>query len=354
MKRFLAIFLLAVLLISVLPFGVFAEEEITVLVNGEKLITDVPAQEMPVYDENGGYLGDRVMVPLRAIGEKLNCDVFWSEENEGITLYRKNQLTLMWIGKDYGFFMDGIGLSKHYFMDVPPTVIDNRTLVPVRATAELLGATVGWLEETNTVTIDYDLGEIEENTGTAEQCVIYNSLLKEEYDNYVGYFTNTLDTITGKIVLEDEREIKFELYPQFAPKSCERFITCAKDGFYDDTIFHRVIDGFVMQGGGFDRDGNEKNQGLFDYLDGEFVMNGHFNLLSHQRGILSFARTDDYNGATTQFFIVHQNASFLDGYYAGFGKVTEGLSIVDEICTAQTDENDIPLEPVMVKTVIID
>lgn len=347
--------LLGIFLILVSGYA-FAEEPVSVLVNGEPIVSDVPAQEIPVYDENGGYLGDRVMVPLRAVGEALNCDVYWNPETEGITLYRKNTVALMWIEKESAFWMNGINLAKHYEMDVPPILIDNRTMVPVRATTELLGAAVDWIEETNTVSITYDLGEWEENEGFAEQVQIYSNLLLEEYDNYRNYFKGTLPATTGKIVLADNREIHFELYPQFAPATVGRFVGCASSGYYDNNVFHRVIENFVAQGGGFTiKDGTitQKNHNYSPIL-GEFVMNGYFNLLGHQRGTISFARTDDYNGGSTQFFICHQDAPHLDGNYAAFGKVTEGMDIIDEICKAETDENDAPIDPIMVKTIIID
>ncbi len=338
----------------------FAEEPISVLINGEPLVFDVAPTELPVYDEAGEYVGDRVMVPLRAVGEALNCDVHWVEDIEGIVLYRKNTLTLLWVGKQEGFHLEGYAAAKHAFMDVPPTVIDDRTLVPVRAVSELLGGTVNWVEETNTVTIDCDLDQWEENTGYASQCESYSYLVLMEYDKLTSYFNKTLDQVTGSIILEDDREIKFAIYPDFAPETAARFILCAVNGFYDNTVFHRVIDGFVAQGGGFTLEGKGKNQKLkekdsseYDPLPGEFLANNHINFFGHKRGVLSMARTNDLNGGGTQFFICHQDTPHLDGYYATFGEVTEGMDIVDEICKSETDENDAPMEPVIVKTVTI-
>lgn len=337
----------------------FAEDNITVMVNGEPLVFDVPPQELPVYDENGDYVGDRVMVPLRAVGEALNCDVHWIEENQGILLYRKDTLTSLWVGKQDGFRMDGFGVSKHAFMDVPPTVIDDRTLVPVRAVSELLDGRVDWIEETNTVTIDCDLGEWEENEGVAPQCEAYNHLLYMQYDMYTAYFNQTIPTVTGRLILEDDKKIEFNIYPDIAPETAARFILCAVNGFYDDTVFHRVIDGFVAQGGGFTLEGKkkelkEKDPSEYDPLPGEFLANNFVNLFGHKRGVLSFARTNDVNGGGTQFFICHQDAPHLDGYYASFGEITEGMEIVDEICKSETDENDTPVKPIIVKSVEID
>lgn len=352
--------LLGIFLILVSGYA-FAEEPVSILINGEPLVTDVPAQELPVYDEAGDYVGDRVMVPLRAVGEALNCDVHWIEENQGILLYRKGTLTSLWVGKETGFFLNGYSLERHSFMDVPPTVVDDRTLVPVRATSELLGAEVNWIEETNTVTIDYDLGQLEENAGVAAQCEAYSHLLLMDYDKLSSFCKGTMETVTGAIIMEDNREIKFTLYPMLAPETAARFVLCAATGFYDNTVFHRVIDGFVAQGGGFTLEKKGKNQTLkekdiseFEILPGEFLANGYLNLLGHKRGVLSFARANDPDSAGTQFFICHQDAPHLDAYYASFGIITEGMELVDEICKTETDENDTPIEPIIVKTVIID
>ncbi len=351
MKRILSVFLIGVLLASCLMTAAFAEGEITVIVNGEALVSDVPAQTIGVYDENGGYVGDRVMLPIRAISEKLNCDVFWNEDTSGITLYRKNNLYVMWVGEDTAFHLDGTSLSNGYTMDVPPTIVDVRTLVPVRAVAEILGAEVNWDEASNTVDIKYDLGEIENNAQVASQCAVYEILLNANYETYKGYVNGTIETVKGKFVLEGGEEIKFELYPAIAKETCENFISLAKSGFYDNTIFHRVIEGFVAQGGGFDTNDVHKDAPT---VLGEFITNGVFNLIPHTRGTLSLARADDYNSGSSQFFIVHNDSLFLDGNYAGFGRVTEGIEFVDAICAAPTDAGDKPLTPIVLKQVIIE
>ncbi len=351
MKKMLSVLLIGLLMVSGLIFPAMAEGAVTVIVNGEKLISDVPAQPFPVYNEQGGYIGDRVLLPLRAIGEKLNCDVYWNEETEGITLYRNNNLYIMWVDKDTAFHLGGIALSDGYTMDVPPVVINDRTLIPVRAVAEILGAEVNWIEQTNTVDIKYQLGELENNAGIAEQCSIYERLLLQQYDDYKGLLNGTIEAVTGSIILTNGDTMKFELYPQMAPETCEQFISLAKAGFYDNTVFHRVIEGFVAQGGGFDVNGELKRA---QNISGEFVMNGFFNLIPHRRGTLSFARATDHNSATNQFFIVHQDTPNLDGNYAGFGRITEGLEIVDKICATETDENDKPVNPIVVKQIVID
>ncbi len=333
----------------------FAEENITVLVNGDPVVFDVPPQKLPVYDEAGEYVGDRVMIPLRAVSEALNCDVYWNGATEGITIYRQGSLSIMWINKDCAFSMVSYAVSDAYIMDVPPTMVEDRTLVPVRAVAELLGASVNWIDEINTVTVTDPITEWEENAGMAEQYAYYELFLYQEYDKASAHYQGTLETITGKFVLADGKEISFELYPEIAPATVERFVTCAKDGFYNDTIFHRVIEGFVAQGGGFvvEEETITPKEISYENLPGEFLANGFFNFMAHKRGVLSFARTEDLNGGGTQFFIAHQDVLPLDGYYAVFGNITEGMDIVDEICASETDENDTPVEPIIVKEVII-
>ena len=352
MKKLVSFVLVAMLMLSVSAFTALADGEISVVVNGEKLEMDVPPAVFPVYDENGGYVGDRTMVPIRAISEKLNCDVYWDDANHGITLYRKDNLYIMWEGKATAFHLDGIGLSKGYTMDVPPTIVNGRTLLPVRAVSEIMGAKVEWIEETNTVDIKYDLGELEENAGIAEQVNIYQMLLVQQYNEYEALVNGSIDGTTGKFIMEDGSEIEFELYPQFAPATCERFISCAKSGFYDNKVFHRVIKDFVIQGGAKTKDGQWEsftNEGLF----GEFVMNVYFNVLPHKRGTLSFARGEENNSATQQFFICHQDAKNLNGNYAAFGVVTSGMDLIDKIASAEVDENDEPVLPIVIKQVII-
>ena len=351
MKKLISFVLVLMLMVSAMAFTVLADGEISVVVNGEKLEMDVPPAVFPVYDEGGNYVGDRTMVPIRAISEKLNCDVYWDDDTHGVTLYRNNNLYIMWEGKPTAFHMEGIGLEKGYTMDVPPTIVNGRTLLPVRAVSEIMGAKVEWIEETNTVDITYDLGELEDNAGTAEATNIYQQLILEDYDSFEAYVNGTLEGVTGKIVLESGEEIGFKLYPQFAPHTSGRFAGCATNNVYDSTVFHRVIEGFMIQGGSKTTDGDWTTS---EPIPGEFVFNGHFNLLPHKRGTISFARGDEYDSGTQQFFICHQDAQFLDGYYAAFGVVTSGMDVVDRIAAAQTDESDEPVTPVVIKQVIID
>lgn len=141
------------------------------------------------------------------------------------------------------------------------------------------------------------------------------------------------------IEMENGKTIKLELYPEQAPKTTENFIKLVKEGFYDGLIFHRVIPGFMVQGGCPDGTG----MGGPGYtIKGEFSSNGVQNNLKHTRGVISMARAMDPNSAGSQFFIMHADAPHLDGQYAAFGKVVEGMDVVDEIASIPTDYSDRP------------
>ena len=144
------------------------------------------------------------------------------------------------------------------------------------------------------------------------------------------------------IKMKDGGIIKAELYPEIAPISSENFVKLVKQGFYDGLIFHRVIRGFMIQGGC----PNGTGMGGPGYsIKGEFSANGVKNDLKHTRGVLSMARAMDPNSAGSQFFIMHQDAPHLDGQYAAFGKLIEGIEVVDKIASVRTDYQDRPLEP---------
>lgn len=154
------------------------------------------------------------------------------------------------------------------------------------------------------------------------------------------------------IEMNDGGIIKGELYPDIAPKTVENFIDLAEHGFYDSLIFHRVIPGFMIQGGC--PQGNGMG-GPGHNIVGEFSANGIKNDLLHERGVLSMARAMDPNSAGSQFFIMVDDAPHLDGQYAGFGKVTEGMDVADKIVSVQTGFQDKPLQDqVMRKVTIID
>lgn len=158
---------------------------------------------------------------------------------------------------------------------------------------------------------------------------------------------NPLVTIT----MESGDMIRVELYPDTAPNTVNNFISLVKKGFYDGTIFHRVIPGFMIQGG----DPEGTGMGGPEYsIRGEFSQNGFENKLSHKRGVISMARAMDPDSAGSQFFIMHADGDFLDGQYAAFGAVTEGLETVDKIAAGPTDRADRPYEDQVMKTVTVD
>ena len=141
----------------------------------------------------------------------------------------------------------------------------------------------------------------------------------------------------AEIEIENYGTITVELDADTAPITVENFISLAKDGFYDGLTFHRIIDGFMIQGG--DPDGNGTG-GSKNTIKGEFSSNGVENNISHTRGVISMARSSDPNSASSQFFIVQQDSTFLDGEYAAFGRVTSGMEVVDAICADTPVEDD--------------
>ena len=153
------------------------------------------------------------------------------------------------------------------------------------------------------------------------------------------------------IEMEDGGIIKAELYPEIAPNTVNNFISLINKGFYNGVIFHRVIPGFMIQGG----DPTGTGMGGPGYsIKGEFTMNRFQNNLKHDRGVLSMARTMAPNSAGSQFFIMHENSPHLDGQYASFGKVIEGIEVVDKIANVRTDRADKPRQPQVMKKVTVE
>lgn len=153
------------------------------------------------------------------------------------------------------------------------------------------------------------------------------------------------------IKIKNDGIIKIELDEKAAPITVANFTELVKKGFYDGIIFHRVIKGFMIQGGdpeGIGIGGSGKN------IVGEFAINGYDNPLKHTRGVISMARAMDPNSASSQFFIMHEDAPHLDGQYAAFGKVVEGMDIVDRIANVRTDMRDKPFEDVVMEKVWMD
>jgi len=152
------------------------------------------------------------------------------------------------------------------------------------------------------------------------------------------------------ITMKNGGVIKAELYPDIAPISVENFIKLASSGFYNGLTFHRVIPGFMIQGGCPEGTG----MGGPGYtIKGEFAANGVVNNLKHERGVLSMARAMDPNSAGSQFFIMHETSPHLDGQYAAFGKVFEGMDVVDRIANVRTDYADKPLEPQVIELMTV-
>lgn len=165
--------------------------------------------------------------------------------------------------------------------------------------------------------------------------------------NSVNYEKNPVVTFT----MEDGSMIRAELYPDIAPNTVNNFISLINKHFYDGLIFHRVIRGFMIQGGCPDGTG----MGGPGYsIKGEFSQNGFKNTLKHTKGVLSMARTMAPDSAGSQFFIMHQNSPHLDGAYAAFGKITEGLDVIDAIADVPTDFRDRPLEDQVIRTMEVD
>lgn len=153
------------------------------------------------------------------------------------------------------------------------------------------------------------------------------------------------------IEMENGKKIKLELFPDKAPITVKNFEDLVRQGFYDGLIFHRVIKDFMIQGGCPEGTGTG---GPGYHIKGEFASNGVKNDLKHTRGVISMARSVIKDSAGSQFFIMHRDAPYLDGEYAAFGKVTEGMDVVDEIAETQTDAGDRPLKEQKMKRVYIE
>ena len=153
------------------------------------------------------------------------------------------------------------------------------------------------------------------------------------------------------ITMENGDVMKAELYPEVAPNTVRNFISLIQKGFYNGLIFHRIIEGFMIQGG--DPEGTGMGGPSYS-IKGEFAQNGFSNDLKHEKGVLSMARSMNPDSAGSQFFIMHKAASHLDGAYAAFGKVVEGLDVVDRIAGTPTDYSDHPYEKQVMKSVTVD
>lgn len=175
-------------------------------------------------------------------------------------------------------------------------------------------------------------------------------LLVSACGNNVSSSSNIVENTIIEISFKGYGIVEAELYPDIAPITVNNFVKLINEGFYDGLTIHRVIKGFVIQGGDPNGDGTG---GSKDTIIGEFLANGYNNPLLHEAGVLSMARSDRYNSASSQFFIVHEEASFLNNFYAAFGKVTKGLEIIDQIANIETGENDRPLEMITIEYIRI-
>ena len=172
--------------------------------------------------------------------------------------------------------------------------------------------------------------------------VIYLKMTEPDYSD-VPHPEVTITMKTGDV-------IRLELYPDVAPNTVANFVYLAQQGFYDGIIFHRVVPGFMIQGG--DPEGTGMG-GSKNKIKGEFAMNGVQNPLSHTRGVISMARSQMPDSASSQFFICHADCAWLDGQYAAFGKVTSGIEVVDAIAGVSTDASDRPLYDQVIKSITV-
>lgn len=341
-------FLAAVSIAATMIFSAFSVSaaDISVVVDGNKIQTPAP----PV------IVNDRTLVPLRAISESLGFDIAWDGDTRGITITDGDYLFFMWIGRDHAFLTSSMSIAGHTVMEAPPVIMNDYTMVPLRAVAHLFGAEVDWNEQTSTVTVNFG-DEINAPSGLAEKYRVYEQVFYQKYDAYEQYVDGTANVVNAEIQLENGGVIALELYPDIAPVTVNNFVKLANAGFYDGLIFHRVIEGFMIQGGGFDADYNRKEA---DTIVGEFIQNGYFNLIPHEEGVISMARTSvSMDSASSQFFIMHEHAHSLDGQYAAFGHVTSGMDYVNQIAETETGyndaigDNDVPVAKQVIKTIII-
>lgn len=297
MKKILSLLLSLTLILGIISVPAMAEEKpINVYLNGTALTFDQP----PVMQN------DRTMVPMRAIFEALGYSVTWDEETESIHSVKDGIAFSMQINNNLVFVND-----QQFELDVPPMLFNGRTLVPVRAVAELSGALVTWSDYANSV-----------------------------YIRNNNYFAAELE-------IENLGNITVLLAIGSAPYTVLNFCDLVESGFYNGLTFHRVIKDFMIQGGDPNGDGTG---GSGTNIPGEFLANNVANYISHERGVISMARAQDFNSASSQFFIVHKDSTFLDGQYAAFGMVMDGMDVVDKIAETETNEADKPLAPVIIKS----
>ncbi len=290
-----------VLLLLVATVPTFAEQTpIAVVIEEKKLTLDVAPQV-----RNG-----RTLLPLRAIFENLGATVSWIEERGEVVAKRGFTTIRLFVDKKKAY------VNEHETnLDAAPITFNKRVLVPTRFVAESLGADVVWDEKKRIVSVQ----------GTKNPQV--------------------------KIEMSDGGTVTLVLYPQIAPNTVHNFLALTKAGFYDGLIFHRVIPNFMIQGG------DPLGQGIGNpgySIAGEFALNSFKNDLRHTRGIVSMARSRAHDSAGSQFFIMVEEASYLDGSYAAFGKVISGMAVVDRLVALPRDTTDRPKTPPVMKKLSAD
>ncbi len=181
-------------------------------------------------------------------------------------------------------------------------------------------------------------------------CLSFTSCKEEKTVNYPFEILSSDTKVNAEITIKDMGVIKLELYPDIAPVSVSNFVHLSESGFYDGLIFHRIIEGFMIQGG--DPDGIGTGGPGYS-IEGEFSANGVKNDISHERGVISMARSQKFNSAGSQFFIMHKDATYLDGQYAAFGRVIEGIEVVDKAASVSTDAGDRPINDVVIESIKI-
>lgn len=255
------------------------------------------------------------LVPLRVIGEELGCKVAFDNRFKRVTIHKESKEIMLQIGNK-----TAIVDEKEYELGYPSKIIKNTTMVPLRFISEQLGCKVDWNEENQLITITSKKVQVQRPVAT--------------------------------LVIENYGEVEIELYPELAPNTVNNFISLANQGFYDKLSFHRVIQGFMIQGG--DPEGTGMGGPGYS-IKGEFKNNGFTqNTLSHTKGVISMARAYDYNSAGSQFFIMSADGTYLDGDYAAFGKVISGLNFIEAIEKVQTSREDKPLEPIVIQKLRVD
>lgn len=319
-QKILSLICILVLALALLPSAAMAATP-TLYLND----ADVTAEASPV------IVDGTTLVPLRFIGEKLGYTVDWDNDKRGASMSKDGQTYTMFEGSNIAYDKNG----NETILGAAMQLMNEKSMVPLRFLSESIGLSVHWDQ--------------------AVYAVFVNS------DSTYYTLVPSAKPVPFTITMQDGGVMKGELYPNVAPISVENFTKLANEGFYNDTIFHRVIPGFMIQGGGYTL--QEQPDGKLGVLaknaatiKGEFSSNGVSNDLKHTRGVLSMARTPEKDSASSQFFIMHADAPHLDGEYAAFGKVTEGLDIVDKIAATQTfalsaSLSDFPQTPIIISSI---